>query len=311
MEQLLIRENVLLAPFSTYKIGGKAERFCEPATEMELKEVIQWAKENDQPITVLGGGSNILISDQGIRGLVIKPSNNKVEIEDNRMTIGAAALVKTISEQAFEAGLSGLEWAIGIPGFVGGAIRGNAGAHGGSFDQIVKEVIVFDTESLTLTTYTPDMCNFTYRHSFFKDNPRYIIWEVKVELLKGDIGVMEKQMEEYREYRRTSQPAEPSAGCIFKNLLVSDVEKVNPAVVRMAEEDNKVRGGKIGAGYLIEKLNLPGYQIGGAEISLKHANFVVNTGKATAADVLGVMEYIKNKVKGAYQTEFEAEVQIL
>lgn len=311
MSKDFIRQGYPLASLSTYQIGGKAEHFCEPTTEMELKEAIQWAKDSDWPITVLGGGSNILISDQGIKGLVIKPSHNKIEIDNTIMIIGAAALVKTISEQAFETGLTGLEWAIGIPGFVGGAIRGNAGAHGGSFDQLVKEVTVFDSETLTLKTYTPEMCNFTYRHSFFKENSRYIIWEVILELKQGDITEMARSMEEYREYRRTSQPTEPSAGCIFKNLLVSDVEKINPAVVRMAEADNKVRGGKIGVGYLIEKLNLPGYQVGGAEISRRHANFIINTGKARAVDVLEVIKYIKDKIKYDYQIELELEVQIM
>lgn len=311
MEHRLLRQHVPLAPLSTYQIGGPAEYFSEPTSESELKEVIEWAQEHNQAITVLGGGSNILISDDGVKGLVIRPKNEKIEIQGSVMTMGATALVKTVSEQAFEAGLSGLEWAIGIPGFVGGAIRGNAGAHGGSFDQIVTEVVVFDTDTLTLKVYTPSMCGFTYRHSFFKESARYIIWEVKVQLKEGDKELMKKEMNEYREYRRTSQPTEPSAGCVFKNLLVKDVEQINPEVVKMAEADNKVRGGKIGAGYLIQKLNLRGYQVGGAEISEKHANFVVNKDQAKASDILLIMKYVQERVKKEYKIGLEPEIQVI
>lgn len=311
MDQSLIKKQVPLASLSTYQIGGPAEYFCEPTTEAELKEVIKWARAHNQVITVLGGGSNILISDEGVRGLVIRPQNEKIEVKGSIMTMGATALVKTVSEQAFVAALSGLEWAIGIPGFVGGAIRGNAGAHGGSFDRIIKEVVVFDSKKLVLETFSPEMCRFTYRHSFFKDSNRYIIWEAKVQLQTGDTEIMEKIMEEFREYRRTSQPAEPSAGCVFKNLLVAEVEKINPAVIVMAEADNKIRGGKIGAGYLIQKLNLSGYQVGGAEVSDKHANFVVNKNNAQAKDILLIMKHIQERVEKEYQIVLEPEIQVI
>lgn len=307
----MMKQNVKLAPYTTYQIGGEAEYFCTPSTEAEMMEAVRWAQAQSLSIIILGGGSNILISDDGIKGVVIRPNHENVTIEGSVMRVGASALVKTISEQAFTEELSGLEWAIGIPGFVGGAIRGNAGAHGGSFDQIVERVTVFDSEKLEFREFTPADCHFTYRHSYFKETTRYIIWEVELQLKKGDKKLMNEQMEEYRAYRKNSQPAEPSAGCIFKNLLVKDVEKVNPEVVKIAEADNKIRGGKIGAGYLIQKLGLTGYQVGGAEISAKHANFVVNKGEAKAQDVLKIMKYVQEKIKDIYQIQLEAEVQVV
>ncbi len=307
----MIVGNKSLASLTTYQIGGPAEYFIAPTSEAEMIAAVGWAYDHHQPITVLGGGSNILISDEGIKGLVIQPNNDKISFKDTQVTVGASALVKTVAEEMYRLGLSGIEWSIGIPGYMGGAIRGNAGAHGGSFDQVVTEVIVFDVKNLLFKNFSPTDCHFTYRHSFFKESDQYIIWAVTIMLQKGDKKIMEQQMNEYRDYRRMSQPTEPSAGCVFKNLLVSEIEKDHPDVIRMAEADKKIRGGKIGAGYLIQKLGLMGYTVGGARISDRHANFVVNTGRASAHDVLRVMDYIKGKVLTAYGIELEPEIQVI
>lgn len=306
-----IKKNFPLAKFSTYEIGGPAENFIAVSDKKALEAAIQWAKNNNQSITILGGGSNVLISDQGIPGLVIKLDNNQIELHGFTMSIGANAEVRLVAERALQEKMSGIEWSIGIPGSMGGAIRGNAGAHGVSFDQVVTKVLAFNIETLEFFFLDTHACNFAYRHSIFKEKISWVVWEVYLELVEGKIEEMTQAMDEYKDYRRTSQPKEPSAGCVFKNLLVQDIEKVNPSVVAMAEAEGKVRGGKIGAGYLIQKLGLKGYSVGGAKISEKHANFVVNYNQAQAQDVVAIMDYVKAKVKENYGIELENEVQYL
>lgn len=310
ISEKIIRQRSL-AELSTYKIGGPAEYFIAPESEEELRAAIDWAEAQGLPVTVLGGGSNILVSDAGIKGLVLKPAHGGITQKDNRLIVGTNANVWDVSEYALREGLSGIEWAIGIPGSMGGAIRGNAGAHGGSFDQVVRRVTVFDEPSRSFIDKSPADCGFAYRHSIFKENTRQIIWEVELELAAGDRAAMETVMEGYREYRRTSQPKEPSAGCVFKNFLAADLEKVNPELVKIAASEGKVRGGKIGAGYLVQKLGLMGLAEGGARISEKHANFVINADGAKAADVAAIMTVVKEKVKGQYGVDMEEEVQFL
>lgn len=306
-----IARGVSLASLSTYQIGGAAEFFIAVKTVEELQAAVSWAQVQKQPITILGGGSNILINDNGVAGLVIKLANDNLEIKGESVTSGASTTVREVAEAALTHGLTGIEWSIGIPGSMGGAIRGNAGAHGGSFDQVVTEVTVFDTKALDFKTFAPTDCHFLYRHSRFKDTEQYVIWEIRLMLRPGEEAVMTEQMEEYRAYRRTSQPQAPSAGCVFKNLLVSEIEASNPEVVAMAEADHKIRGGKIGAGYLIEKLGLMGYRIGKAEISPQHANFVVNLGQAQAQEVREIMKHVQKQVSTHYHIDLEPEIQLV
>lgn len=312
MIQDKIQKNYPLAQLSTYKIGGPAEYFILAETKNDVEEAFAFAREQKLAVTVLGGGSNILINDNGVRGLVIKLHNQEIEVQGETILCGAGVEVKTIAELAFEKNLSGIEWSIGIPGSMGGAIRGNAGAHGGSFDQVVELVRVFDCEKFLWIDYKPQDCDFAYRSSRFKTEPHYIIWEVILRLkASGDKSSMKQKMDEYREYRRTSQPKEPSAGCVFKNFFAEDIARQNPDLARRAEQENKIRGSKIGAGYLIELLNLKGSAIGGAKISEQHANFLVNADGASAQDVKALIESVKEQVRKEFGIEMEEEIQYI
>lgn len=306
-----LKQNYPLADLSTFKIGGNAEYFAELTTKEEVEAAFAWAKEQGLAITVLGGGSNILISDAGVKGLVVRPHNQILEFSELSCVCGTSIEVRQLAEAAFDKTLSGIEWSIGIPGSVGGAIRGNAGAHGGSFDKVVDRVIVFDAENFSWNSFAKEECAFTYRTSRFKLEPHYIIWEIHLSLSAGDRNTMKQAMDEYREYRRTSQPKEPSAGCIFKNLFAVDVEKQNADLYQQALSDNKVRGGKIGAGYLVQRLGLKGLSNGGAKISEQHANFIVNADHASSEDVSGIIAVVKEKVKNQFNIELEEEVQRL
>lgn len=310
MIQDKIQKDYPLAELSTYKIGGPAEYFVLAETKQDVEAAFAFAREQQLAVTVLGGGSNILISDTGVKGLIIKLHNQEIDIQGETILCGAGVEVRTIAELAFEKNLSGIEWSIGIPGSMGGAIRGNAGAHGGSFDQVVTKVIVFDAEEFIWREYLSADCDFAYRSSRFKTEPHYIIWEVILSLkTMEDKPAMEKAMNEYREYRRTSQPKEPSAGCIFKNLFADNVKSANPELFARAEAEGKIRGGKIGAGYLIQALNLKGYSVGGAKISEQHANFIVNADHAKAQDVITIAEKVQRDVRAEFGIDLEEEVQ--
>jgi len=307
-----LQENFPLADLSTFKIGGNAEFFAQLETKQDIEEAFAWAKEQNKVVTILGGGSNILINDNGVKGLVIKLHNTDLSFEESNIICGASVDVWHLAEQAFDKSLSGIEWSIGIPGSVGGAIRGNAGAHGGSFDKVVETVTVFDAEGFSWKTFTNKESNFTYRTSRFKLEPHFIIWEISLHLKTSeDKSAMKEAMDGYRKYRVESQPKEPSAGCIFKNLFAADVEKQNKELYDKALSEQKVKGNKIGAGYLIESLNLKGFEFGGAKISEKHANFIVNANEASAAEVRVIMKKVKEEVKKNFNIELEEEVQLL
>jgi UDP-N-acetylmuramate dehydrogenase len=194
-----IQTNIPLAQFSTFKIGGPAEFFVELETKEEVEQAWAWAKEKNVPITILGGGSNVLISDTGVRGLVIKLHNQKLESNGNEIICGAGVVVKELVEKAFEKNLSGIEWSIGIPGSVGGAIRGNAGAHGGSYDKVIESVLAFDSVTHEWETFQNKDCGFEYRSSRFKIEPHYIIWELVLRLqATEDKSATQKALDEYK-----------------------------------------------------------------------------------------------------------------
>ncbi|MCX6792990.1 MAG: UDP-N-acetylmuramate dehydrogenase [Candidatus Falkowbacteria bacterium] len=306
-----LQTNYPLAPLSTFKIGGAAEYFITVSEKNDAEDAWFWAKENNLPVTLLGGGSNILVSDQGVKGLVIKLNNTEVKVDATNIICGASANVWDVAQLAVDNNLSGMEWAIGIPGSIGGAVRGNAGAHGGSFDKIVKLVRAFDSEKNEWQEFTNEECGFEYRHSYFKQEPHFIIWQTTLSLTPGNKEVITEAVDNYRKYRQDCQPKEPSAGCIFKNLFISDIEIANKELAEQIKQADKVRGGKVGAGYLIELLKLKGFSSGGAAISEQHANFIVNKNGAKADDVLAIINKVKQDVKKTFNIELKEEVQYL
>lgn len=306
-----IQANYPLAPLSTFKIGGNAEYFVEVNSREEVEEAWAFAKANNLVITLLGGGSNVLINDQGIKGLVVKLNNYKLILEGTNVVCGASINVWDVSRFAAENSLTGLEWAIGIPGSIGGAVRGNAGAHGGSFDKVILKVIAFDSLKQEWLELSNQGTHFSYRQSIFKEQPHYIIWQAELKLMPSDKTTINETIIEYKKYRENLQPKEPSAGCIFKNFFLADIAKVNPALAKVLEENGKVRAGKVGAGYIIELLNLKGFSYGGAKISPQHANFIVNYDKASCQDVLTIINEVKRASKTKFNLDFIEEVQLL
>lgn len=309
MIEAKIQNNIPLAPLTTFKIGGPAKFFLEANTKEELIAAIGWAKEKGEKVFILGGGSNILISDKGVDGLVIKINNNQADIKGERVHAGAGALLSRINILANGNNLSGLEWSVGIPGTLGGAIRGNAGAYGFNVGESIETVEVFNFTKDNFEQFSKKDCKFGYRDSIFKYDPSLLIWNIVLKLESGDPGEMKNKMDGYIKNRVESQPRLPSAGCVFKNFSFESLQAANEKLAGLAEESGKVKGGMVGAGWIIELLDLKGKAIGGAKVSLEHANFIVNTGKATSEDVIMLISYIKQQVRDRFKVQLSEEIQ--
>jgi UDP-N-acetylmuramate dehydrogenase len=306
-----IKENVPLAPYTTYRLGGPARYFFVAKSVEEIKQAAKAAKECNLPIFILGGGSNILISDSGFDGLAIKIENKELSVDGNKIKAGAGVMLGQIVALALQNSLSGLEWAAGIPGTIGGAVRGNAGAFGKSTGDTVSKALALDIseEEAKTTELTQEQCEFDYRESIFKKNNNFIVLEVELVLELKDKTEVQKQMAENIKSRANSHPKFPSAGCSFKNIIVTPeikekIKAINP------EGEQKIKGGKIGAGWFIDQAGLKGYKIGGAQVSAEHANFVVKTDDtARAEDIVMLISYVKQQVRDKFGVQLQEEVQ--
>lgn len=308
-----IQENISLAPFSTFKIGGPAEFFVEVEEKEELEEATKWAKEKKKKFFILGGGSNVLISDKGVDGLVIKLLNNEIKIKGERIECGAGASLAKAASAAIAENLSGLEWAIGIPGAtVGGAVRGNAEAFEVGMGDIVETAEALDMKSRKFKIFSNRDCGFSYRESVFKENENLIIWRIVLKLKKERQDEIQKLVKKSIEHRTGKYPKLPSAGSVFKNIPAKIFRETNPILYEKIMEEGKItRQGNIGAGLLIDVLGLKGKTIGGAKISLEHANFIVNTGKAKAEDIIILISFIKQQVRDRLKIQLQEEIRYL
>ena len=269
---------------TTFKIGGNADVLVRLKSFEELKQVLTLAKELDLPYFILGKGSNLLVSDKGIEGIVISLDGlDDVQINGDTVVCGAGASLRAVCLAVQKASLSGLEFAYGIPGTIGGALYMNAGAYGGEMSQVTVEATAVDGDGNQVKLSLDDM-QLGYRTSVFKNNG-LIITGVTLKLKRGDNGEIKAAMDDFFARRRDKQPLEyPSAGSTFKRPV------------------------GYFAGALIEQNNLKGASVGGAQVSQKHAGFVINTGGATCDDVLSLIKKVQDVVKTADGVDLEPEV---
>lgn len=303
-----IQKNISLAPRTTFCIGGPAKYFVAVNNEKELIEVLEFAEGNHLDFFILGGGSNILVNDKGFDGLVISIRDVKLEIKGTAVECGAGVALAKIVALSMKNGLVGMEWAAGIPGTVGGAVRGNAAAFQGSMADVVESVKVLEIQnsSFQAKNYNKQDCLFQYRSSIFKKSPRLIILSVALNLQKGNQNEIREKVEAIIKKRSANQPlGMKSAGSFFVNPIVAD-EKLREEFER--DTGMKSMGQKIPAVWLIDQAGLKGKKIGGAMISEKHANFIVNTGNATAEDVIILTSLIKQKVRNKFKVQLQEEV---
>lgn len=303
-----IQEKIRLAPLTTYQIGGPAEYFVQVESLQQLDQVWQWTRANNLVVRYLGGGSNLLIADEGVGGLVIALPAVNPTIDGLKITVGAGCSLSRLVNEAVDNGLAGLEWAAGIPGQVGGAVRGNAGAFGGWIADNLVEVVAYNFKTNTLEKFSHNECQFAYRHSIFKERPELLIWSVSFALKNGQKEELQAIAESHRQYRREKHPLLPSAGCIFKNALVTEVAIKSPELLAKAEAVKATGRGEVPAGFIVEQAGLSGLAIAKAQVSPQHSNFLVNNGGATAKEMRTLIEKVQAEVRQKYKLELILEV---
>ena len=302
-------ENTSLAPFTSFQIGGPAQYFARVGSIDDIAEALAFAQRKQLPIFILGGGSNLLISDQGIRGLVIRIENGGVFRDEMTIVAGAGAPLSGVVEFAADQGLAGIETMAGIPGSVGGAVRGNAGAFGTDIGSHVASVIAFHQKTLETKVFSREECQFSYRNSFFKQHPEWIIFGVSIELTAGDPEPLRAVAAETVAKREAKHPqAAQCAGSFFMNPAVTDdlLRAEFTAETKITPKDDKLP-----AGWVIQHVGLRGKRVGGAQVSDIHPNYIVNTGTATAEDVIILASLIKQKVRTELDIQLKEEVQMV
>jgi len=304
-----IQNNYNLKALSTFRIGGPAEYFLCAKTREDLQQGFAWAEQHELPVYVLGGGSNLLINDQGIAGLVIQPGNRELAVKGSRLHTGAGGHLAEAVSTATGHGLAGLEWAAGIPGSVGGAVRGNAGAFGGEMADAVEKAEVYDRNKDKFLLFSRRDCDFGYRSSVFQNRQELIIWQVILKLAPGQASEIKKQVEANLEKRKQAQPNYPSAGCVFQNVALADLKAGSPGLAERVEAENTFSNNRVPAGWLVDRADLKGKKIGGAKVSLEHGNFIVNTGGATAEDVIMLISYLKQQIRDNFGVQLVEEIR--
>ena len=283
-----------MSKHTSFRVGGNADAYIILQNKENLIEVLKIAKEYNLPITIVGNGTNLLVKDNGIRGLVINYASSNFEIidankvDEYKIMVDSGVKNGVIAQFLLKNDLTGFEFAAGIPGTIGGAIYMNAGAFGGEIANIVESVTYISLKDLKIYTLKNEQCEFAYRTSIFEQDEDKIILEAIFNFKKGKKEEIAQKMDEFRNKRLSSQPLDkPSAGSTFK------------------------RGENFITAKLIDECNLKGYKIGGAQVSEKHAGFIINTGNASAKDIIDLIEYVKTKVYEKFGVEIKPEVRVI
>ena len=275
-----------MSKHTSFKTGGNAKCFVKVYSADEIKQVLNIVNMYKIPLFVLGNGTNILVKDEGFDGIVIQIKIENIEVNHEIITVSSGVKNAILANKLLEIGLTGFEFASGIPGTIGGAIKMNAGAYGNEMKDIVEEVTYMDYSG-SIYTISNEECKFSYRNSIFKDK-NYIILGTKLKLYKGSSKEIKEKMINLANQRKEKQPLEyPSAGSTFK------------------------RGEDYITAQLIDECGLKGYEIGGAQVSEKHAGFIINKNNATSKDIMELIEYVKKKVYEKTGKDIQLEIKII
>ncbi len=306
------KEKVLLKDYTSFRVGGYADYFIEVFTEEELIQSIKQAKEMKIPFFVLGGGSNILFSDSGYRGLVVKNKIKGIQLrEKNIVDAGAGLKLAEIVSFCRDKGLSGLEWSAGIPATLGGAIIGNAGAFGSAMQDSIFSVKAYNVEKSEIQEFSKEESQFNYRDSFFKRNGEYLVLGAQLIFAEKEKKLIEKRIIDCLSQRKAKQPRNFSAGSVFKNYKIKDDQEKEDMLKRFPEIKESIEKSFVPAAFLIDNCGLKGKKINDAQISKIHANFIINLGQAKADDVKELMKIIKREVQQKFQIDLEEEIIVI
>ena len=294
-----------LSRHTNFRIGGPARWFVEVKNEEEILAAVMISKMGEVPLLILGGGSNVLASDLGFDGLVIKIALRLFAIEGTKVIADAGVISSALARATVEAGLEGFEWAVSLPGTIGGAVRGNAGCFGGELKDSIVSVRVL--REGTVQEVPGEACALGYRDSIFKKNAD-IILQATLQLKSGNTKLLKTRMEDQLAKRKLSQPTNGgSAGCIFQNYHIDSTTELTRLASDIPETMAKAR--VVSAGWLVEQADVKGQTIGQAQISPVHGNFIVNLGGATADDVSQLIALAKTRVRNRFGIQLMEEVE--
>ncbi len=282
-----IKENEPMKNHTSFKVGGPADLFLMPQTRTELQQVLEICKESDKPLYIMGNGSNLIVRDKGYRGIIVNTKAlNRVEVQGTTLIAEPGISLKDLANIALQENLTGLEFASGIPGSLGGAVTMNAGAYDGEMKAVIKSITVIKEDG-SEKTISAEQCQFGYRSSILQQHG-WVLIRVELGLKHGDCQAIEAKMLNLNTQRQTKQPLEyPSAGSTFR------------------------RPEGYYAGKLVQDAGFKGYAIGGAQVSEKHSGFVINKGGATAADILNLIGAIQAAVKEKFGVDLKTEVIVI
>ncbi len=304
LNSALVRTNVPLRDYTRFGIGGPADVLIDAATEDEFRCVVDEVRASKRPFLVIGGGTNLVVSDEGFRGTVIRFTANRITLDGNSVTADAGAVLQDLVDFSLGHSLAGIHTMTGIPGWVGGAVYGNAGAYGRSIHQSVTSVRFFDGQSIQ--EFNNAQCQFRYRDSVFKHRKDWIVFSTTLDLTPGNGDELREKATGIWNVRNEKYPATMKcAGSIFKNLLFADL----PEAVQRQVPAAVVREGKVPSAYFLELVGAKGMKNGGIEVADYHANLIYNTGNGTARQVCEVIDELKARVLSRFGFHVEEEVQ--
>ncbi|MBI3442539.1 MAG: UDP-N-acetylmuramate dehydrogenase [Candidatus Sungbacteria bacterium] len=308
-----VKENVPLAPYTIYKIGGPARFFVKASSADDVREALAFAAEKKLPFVIIGAGSNMLVSDRGFDGVAIRMAGGEVRLEGERLVCDAGVMMARAVLAAGKAGLAGFEWGIGVPGTIGGSVRGNAGCFGHEMKDAVERVEIFDVAKNENRIMQNPECEFGYRDSIFKKHPEWIILSATLKLKRGNAALIQQEVQRITMERLAKQDiGTKCCGCIFKNTPWgredTDREKL---AARFPELAAFAGQSHVPTSFLLDRAGLKGTRIGGAVVSPKHANFFINEGMASADDVRALIDRAKEEVRNKFGILIEEEIQYI
>ncbi len=305
-----IKEEFSLKEISFVKIGGKAKYFIEITNKKDLISILKWAKKNNLDYFIIGNASNILFDDGYFSGIVIKIKNQKFQIKKNYLIVSAGLLINDFLQKCIKCQIKDYEWLAGIPGTIGGAVYGNAGAYSRAIGEKVVKVKTINPDNFEEIIYSQKDCGFNYRTSIFK-NKKEIIWEVILKKEKGKVEEIKNLINYYLKERvEKKNYFYPSLGCVFKNIPIEILKDQKDVLKNILKLNPPIKGGKISAGWLIEKCQLKRKKIDGVMISPFHSNIIINIGKGNFKNFLKLMEIIKKEVFKKFKIILEEEIII-
>jgi len=301
---LTVSAGAPLSHYTRFGIGGPAELYAETARAEAFIAALEAARASGRPTVVIGGGTNLIVSDAGFRGIVLRYRGDRLQAANGRVSADAGAVLQDLVDFTIDRGLAGIETLTGIPGSVGAAIYGNAGAYGHSISERVVQVRFYDGEAVRV--FRNEECQFQYRESIFKRHKDWVIFSTELRLDAGDAGALRKTAGDILRTRNEKFPVTMKcAGSIFKNLLLKDL----PAEVAAEVPGAAIREGKVPAAWFLEQVGAKGMTRGDIHVATYHANLLYNGGAGTAADLCALIAELKERVHGRFGIELEEEVQ--